>query len=191
MSQCLLKPTSQAVIARRQTLAFLMGLAVASKANATPALASIAGIRLPLVQAAQGKVANQAWNGLGHLGSEDFKGHWIYLDFWASWCAPCRQSFPWMNSIHDKFEPLGLQIVAVGLDKKPEPMQSFLNSTKPRFSILWDRTSAWAEKLQIQSMPASVLIKPDGQMMAWHKGFSREMVQKVETQLSQWLLEKA
>jgi hypothetical protein len=75
MSLCLLKPTSQAVIARRQTLAFLMGLAFAGKANATPGLSSIAGLRLPLLQAAQGKVVNQAWNGLSHLGSEDFKGH--------------------------------------------------------------------------------------------------------------------
>jgi thiol-disulfide isomerase/thioredoxin len=191
MSPCHLELASQAIVSRRQTLALLTGLASCGAGNAAQALSKITGLRLPVVQAAQGKSANQAWKGLTQLSTDHFKGHWVYLDFWASWCAPCRQSFPWMNSLHDRFEPHGLQIVAVGLDKKPEPMQSFLNATQPRFWVLWDANATWAEKLQIQSMPSSVLIKPDGQMMAWHKGYSRDIVQKIETQLNQWLLEKA
>lgn len=190
MSPYPLDSTSQSAFSRRQVVALLMGLATSGTGNTAQALSSITGLRLPVVQAAQGKLAHQAWAGLTQLGSDNFNGHWLYLDFWASWCAPCRQSFPWMNRLHDKFEPLGLQIVAVGLDKKPEPMQSFLNATRPRFWVLWDNNATWAEKMQIQSMPSSVLIKPDGQMMAWHKGYSKDIAQKVETQLSQWLLEK-
>lgn len=175
-------------LTRRQalttTLAWSAGLAQAAQP-----VSAVAGLRLPVVQAAQSQRA-LPWAGLQQLGTNDFKGQWVYLDFWASWCAPCRQSFPWMNALHDRFGPRGLQIVAVSVDKTAERMNAFLKATQPRFWILWDAPSVWAEKLQITSMPSSVLIRPDGQMGGWHRGYTQESARQVETQLQQWLPEQ-
>lgn len=180
----------QPLLSRRQVLAAPLAWS-AGLAQAAQPVSAVAGLRLPLVQWAQSQPISPPWAGLQQLGADDFKGQWVYLDFWASWCAPCRQSFPWMNTLHDRFGPRGLQIVAVGVDKTAEKMTAFLKATQPRFWILWDAASVWAEKLQISSMPSSVLIRPDGQMGEWHKGYTQSTAQKLEVQLQQWLPERA
>lgn len=189
MNRWLPKLTPQTVLTRRQALAASLAWSTGLAQAAQP-VSAVAGLRLPVVQLAQSQRVNPPWAGLQQLGADDFKGQWVYLDFWASWCAPCRQSFPWMNTLHDRFAPRGLQIVAVGLDKTAERMSAFLKATQPRFCILWDAPSAWAEKLQISSMPSSVLIRPDGQIGAWHRGYTQEGARKVEAQLQQWLPER-
>jgi cytochrome c biogenesis protein CcmG, thiol:disulfide interchange protein DsbE len=177
-------------LTRRQALVTTLAWS-AGMAHAAKPVSAVAGLRLPVVRPAQSPLASPPWVGVQQLGADDFKGQWVYLDFWASWCAPCRQSFPWMNTLHDRFGPRGLQIVAVSLDKTAERMNAFLKATQPRFWILWDAPSVWAEKLQINSMPSSVLIRPDGQMGGWHRGYTQESARQVEAQLSQWLPERA
>lgn len=180
----------QALLRRRQVLLASLTASLVMPSRAAETLAAVAGMRLPVVRTARSHRPGSTWPGTQHLGTDDFRGHWVYLDFWASWCAPCRQSFAWMNTLHDRFEPRGLQIVAVGLDKTAERMEAFLKSTAPRFWIVWDAPSAWAEKLQIRSMPSSVLISPEGQMSAWHRGFTQETSRQVEVQLQQALGER-
>ena len=53
-------------------------------------------------------------------------GKIIYLDFWASWCGPCRQSFPWMNSIQEKYKTNNFQVIGINLDALPEDAEKFL-----------------------------------------------------------------
>jgi thiol-disulfide isomerase/thioredoxin len=55
----------------------------------------------------------------------DLKGNVVYVDFWASWCKPYRNSFPWMNEMQDKFADAGLQVIPINLDPEPEPAQVF------------------------------------------------------------------
>jgi thiol-disulfide isomerase/thioredoxin len=101
----------------------------------------------------------------------DLKGKVVYVDFWASWCAPCKQSFPWMNDMQAKYGPRGLQIVGVTVDRKREDAEKFLSSTPAKFMVGFDTTGKVAEAFRPKGMPTSYLIGPDGVVRAVHVGF--------------------
>lgn len=101
----------------------------------------------------------------------DLKGRVVYVDFWASWCAPCKQSFPWMNDMQAKYGPRGLSIVGVTVDKKREDADKFLASTPAKFLVGFDTTGKVADVYKPAGMPTSFLIGADGIVRAVHVGF--------------------
>lgn len=98
-------------------------------------------------------------------------GKVVYLDFWASWCGPCRQSFPWMNEMQAKYGARGLQIVGINVDAKSADAKTFLAATPARFAIAFDPQGATPRQYGIKGMPSSVLIGPDGKVLLEHSGF--------------------
>ena len=98
-------------------------------------------------------------------------GKVVYVDFWASWCGPCRQSFPWMNDMQAKYGQRGLQIVGVNVDAKSDDAKTFLAATPAKFTIAFDPKGATPRQYGIKGMPSSVLIGPDGKVLAEHSGF--------------------
>ena len=101
----------------------------------------------------------------------DLRGRVVYLDFWASWCGPCKQSFPWMNEMQAKYGDKGLTIVGINLDAKREDADKFLVSTPAKFTVAYDPSGKAAEKYQPKGMPTSFLIGADGVVRAVHVGF--------------------
>ncbi|WP_284615614.1 TlpA family protein disulfide reductase [Aquabacterium humicola] len=95
----------------------------------------------------------------------------LYLDFWASWCGPCRQSFPWMNELHERHRAAGLAIVAINLDARREDAQDFLDRLPPRFAIAFDPGGASAAAFGVKAMPSSFLVGPDRRVLHAHRGF--------------------
>jgi thiol-disulfide isomerase/thioredoxin len=95
----------------------------------------------------------------------------LYLDFWASWCGPCRQSFPWMNELHERHRAAGLAIVAINLDARREDAQDFLDRLPPRFAIAFDPDGASAAAFGVKAMPSSFLLAPDRRVLHAHRGF--------------------
>jgi peroxiredoxin len=100
-----------------------------------------------------------------------FQGRLVYVDFWASWCGPCRQSFPWMNDMQARYGARGLQVVGVNLDAKSDDARRFLAETPARFTIAFDPAGATPRAYGIKGMPSSVLIGPDGKVLYEHAGF--------------------
>ncbi len=100
-----------------------------------------------------------------------YQGKVVYVDFWASWCGPCRQSFPWMNEMQAKYGARGLQVVGVNLDAKTDDARRFLAETPARFAIAFDPAGATPRAYGIKGMPSSVLIGPDGKVLYEHAGF--------------------
>lgn len=98
-------------------------------------------------------------------------GKVVYVDFWASWCGPCRQSFPWMNEMQAKYAARGLQIVGINVDAKSEDAKTFLATTPAKFTIAFDPKGATPRQYGIKGMPSSVLIGPDGKVLMEHSGF--------------------
>lgn len=99
------------------------------------------------------------------------EGRVIWVDFWASWCVPCRRSFPWLNSMHRKYAPAGLQIIAVNLDKDRALADGFLAEVPAEFALRFDPSAALAKEYGVQAMPSSFLIDADGKVLASHFGF--------------------
>jgi cytochrome c biogenesis protein CcmG, thiol:disulfide interchange protein DsbE len=104
-------------------------------------------------------------------GLEPVEGHVVWVDFWASWCVPCRRSFPWLNAMHRKYGPAGLQIIAVNLDKDRALAEGFLAEVPAEFAVRFDPSAALAKEFGVQAMPSSYLIDADGNVLESHFGF--------------------
>ena len=118
------------------------------------------------------------------------QGRVVYLDFWASWCGPCKQSFPWMQSMKAMYETQGLTVIAVNLDAERADADRFLDRFKPTFDVRFDPKGEFAEFYRIEGMPSSVLIDRHGVKRFTHVGFRPEDAPLVEAQLRELLAEK-
>ncbi|WP_343728471.1 choice-of-anchor D domain-containing protein [Duganella sp.] len=107
----------------------------------------------------------------GAVKLDQYKGKLVYVDFWASWCGPCRQSFPWMNEMQARYGSQGLQIVGINVDAKSDDARNFLAATPARFVIAFDPNGSAPRTYGIKGMPSSVLIGPDGKVLYEHSGF--------------------
>lgn len=99
------------------------------------------------------------------------KGTVVYIDFWASWCKPCRKSFPWMNDMQAKYANQGLQILAINLDQDSQLAEDFLSKIPANFPIIYDPQGKIAEQYKLVGMPSSYLIDVKGNIRKAHKGF--------------------
>ena len=102
---------------------------------------------------------------------DEHAGKVVLVDFWASWCVPCRRSFPWMNEMQDKYADQGLVIVAVNLDNTPADATLFLEDYPASFEIVYDADKSVARKFKVQAMPSSFLFGRDGKIADAHQGF--------------------
>ena len=100
-----------------------------------------------------------------------YRGKVVYLDFWASWCAPCRLSFPWMNQLQQVYGAQGLTVIAVNVDHDHAQAEQFLRETPPGLKVVFDPAGQIAGKYDIKAMPTSVLIGRDGKIRFVHSGF--------------------
>lgn len=98
-------------------------------------------------------------------------GKVVWVDFWASWCEPCRRSFPWLNAMHRKYHDRGLQIIAVNLDKERGLAEKFLAEVPAEFELRYDSAGTLAEQFAVQAMPSSYLLDGAGNVVVRHFGF--------------------
>ena len=101
----------------------------------------------------------------------DYRGHIVYVDFWASWCQPCRKSFTWMNKMQSLYGSEGLKIIAINLDEERDKAEQFLQKIPANFDIAYDPQGMAAEAYSVQAMPSSYLIDKQGRLIHANKGF--------------------
>ena len=101
----------------------------------------------------------------------DLKGKIILVDFWASWCGPCKESFPVMEELHKKYGEKGLIVLAVNVDEDPAAMKDFLKDHPASFTIVHDAKKKLVGAANIASMPTSFVIGKDGKIVSIHKWF--------------------
>lgn len=95
----------------------------------------------------------------------------VYIDFWASWCPPCKASFPWMQQLSDTFGDQGLKVIAVNVDRERLAAERFIDEQQPGFDIVLDPDGRLASEYGIRTMPSSFLVRPDGTRIFAHSGF--------------------
>ena len=102
---------------------------------------------------------------------QDLRGEVILLNFWASWCGPCRQEMPLMNDIYEEYKDLGFTILAVNVDEDSADADRFLKAVPVDFPVLYDSDSKISEMYQVDAMPTTVLIDRDGNKRFHHRGY--------------------
>ncbi|MCG7921796.1 MAG: redoxin domain-containing protein [Candidatus Thiodiazotropha lotti] len=118
---------------------------------------------------------------------EQYRGRVVLLDFWASWCGPCREAFPWLNEMHRKYHGVGLEIIGINLDEARREAEQFLTNTPAEFTIYFDPKGVLAKRYDLQGMPASYLIGMDGRLLVEHTGFFRSQAAEREAEIRQAL----
>lgn len=119
----------------------------------------------------------------------DTKDKVVMVDFWASWCGPCGESFPAMEELNKKYAPKGLVIIAVNVDEKSSDMDDFLKTHVVTFAVVRDAKQKLVDKAGINSMPSSFLLGKDGKVAFAHSGFHggatvKQYEQEIESLLS-------
>ncbi|MBX9609407.1 MAG: TlpA family protein disulfide reductase [Gammaproteobacteria bacterium] len=121
----------------------------------------------------------------------ELRGKVVYLDFWASWCGPCRQSFPFMNALQSELGDKGLAVVAVNLDEEAADAASFLTAHPAQFQVAGGDNAACASAFQVEAMPSSYLIDRAGRVRLVHHGFRAGDAEALRAQLETLLAEPA
>ena len=147
-----------------------LGLATSAQSATHPAVKEPApAFRLPGVR--------------GTIESDSLRGHVVYVDFWASWCGPCRRSFPWLARMQEKYGAKGLEIVAIDLDQERREGEKFLAQFPAPFHVAFDATGKTAEAFGVEAMPTSFLIGRDGKILERHAGFDDKHAAELEEKI--------
>lgn len=123
----------------------------------------------------------------GELNLGQLRGEVVYLDFWASWCVPCRHSFPFMNELQERYGDRGLRIVAVNLDKERELVERFLAKYPARFTVAYDPSGKTAASFSVKGMPSTYLIDRNGEIRLSHIGFREKDRAELEARIQEVL----
>lgn len=124
-----------------------------------------------------------------NLRLEDFRGEVVMLNFWASWCGPCRQEMPLMDDLYARYKDLGFTILAVNVDENRDEAHRFLDKVPVSYPILYDPESDVSELYEVQAMPTTVMIDRDGNARFLHRGFQPGYEDDYEKQIRQLVRE--
>ena len=101
----------------------------------------------------------------------DLRGQVVMLNFWASWCGPCRQEMPLLDALSQRYHPAGFTLLGVNVEADKKAADSMLHEIPVSFPILYDPTSKVSELYKVEAMPSTILIDCDGNMNYLHRGY--------------------
>lgn len=164
------------------------------KNRITLAIVLAAGLTCTHTFAAGGFKAGDVFPDLAQFKLEgklpDTKGKVVLVDFFASWCEPCKASFPAMEELHKQYGPRGLVIIAVNVDEDKADMNAFLKKNPVTFAVVRDGGQKLVSKAGIATMPTSFLMGADGRIHSVHSGFKGDETKKKYQQEIEALLKK-
>ena len=101
----------------------------------------------------------------------ELRGQVILLNFWASWCGPCRQEMPLLEKLHKRYSALGFTVLGVNVEEDPRKAKTLLKDISVSFPILFDTSNKVSKEYNVSAMPSTVMIDRDGNMRYLHKGY--------------------
>lgn len=147
-----------------------------SRAVQALALAGLIALLAPLVASAAevGKTAPDFT--LKSLSGENLKlsemtGNVVLINFWASWCGPCREEMPLLNALHNKYQPLGFTVLGINVEEDVNGAKGFLENTPVDFPVLLDNSNQVSRQYKVIAMPTTVVLDRDGNMRYLHEGY--------------------
>jgi peroxiredoxin len=126
-------------------------------------------------------------NGKGTVDTEKLKGKVLFVDFWATWCEPCKKSFPKLQELNVKYKASGLVIVGISQDDENQGLSDFGKQFGADFPLAWDKDKAIAKQWGPKSMPSSFLVDKTGIVrnahLGWHDGDEEELDREIKALL--------
>jgi len=106
-----------------------------------------------------------------NLRLEEYRGQVVLINFWASWCGPCRQEMPVLDRLHHRYEDTGFAVLGVNVEGDPEMAREIVDKTHVTFPILLDDGQKVSELYSLEAMPSTVVIDRDGVIRYIHHGY--------------------
>ena len=119
----------------------------------------------------------------------DFRGKVVYLDFWASWCGPCRLSFPQLQRLRDEFGPADFEVLAVNVDEFEPDAITFLQEIPVTYPVIRDAAGDSPALYGVLGMPTGYLIDREGIVRKVHQGFRKSDGEKLRQEIAELLAE--
>jgi thiol-disulfide isomerase/thioredoxin len=106
-----------------------------------------------------------------NLKLSEFRGDVVLINFWASWCGPCRQEMPLLDELHNKYKPMGFTVLGVNVEEDSTKAKRLLSDMGVSFPVLFDNNSEVSRRYDVIAMPSTVLVDRNGNMRYLHKGY--------------------
>jgi len=101
----------------------------------------------------------------------ELRGKVVMINFWASWCGPCRQEMPLLEQLYQRYQPLGFTLLGINVEEDPSAAEKMLRDIPVSFPILFDKTNAVSKLYQVSAMPSTFLVDRSGNVRYLHKGY--------------------
>lgn len=101
----------------------------------------------------------------------ELRGQVVMINFWASWCGPCRQEMPILDQLYQRYEPMGFTLLGVNVEEDSAAAEKVLREIPVSFPVLYDSKNQVSENYQVRAMPSTFLIDRDGKVRYLHKGY--------------------
>ncbi len=161
-----------------KTAAILLGFSLASMTQAVEVGEPAPDFTLPAIEDSDTEIT-----------LSELRGKVVYVDFWASWCAPCLLSLPLYNDIYNKYSDQGLEVVGINIDNPIEDGLDFLLDTPLDFKIPADPDGETSTLYDVYGMPTSFLIDRDGVVRMVHEGFRNGDIELIDEEIRSLLAE--
>jgi peroxiredoxin len=119
----------------------------------------------------------------------DFRGQVVMINFWASWCGPCRQEMPLLEGLYKRYRKLGFSIIGVNVDTDSTKANNYLKDVRVTFPILYDSANAVSKSFNVNAMPTTVILDRNGNMRFLHQGYKPGYERKYKKEVKQLIRE--
>jgi peroxiredoxin len=119
----------------------------------------------------------------------ELRGQVVMINFWASWCGPCRQEMPLLDQLYQRYQPMGFTLLGVNVEEDSTAADKILKEIPVSFPVLYDNKSKVSESYQVQAMPSTFLIDRDGKLRYLHKGYKPGTEQDYQQQIRELIRE--
>ena len=119
----------------------------------------------------------------------DLKGDVVMINFWATWCGPCRKEMPHLEALHQRYKDLGFTLLGVNVEDDQKGALKYLEETPVSFEILFDPANRVSELYDVIAMPSTVMVDREGNMRYMHRGYQSGYENEYQTQIRELLRE--
>jgi len=107
----------------------------------------------------------------GNLRLEEYRCQVVLINFWASWCGPCRQEMPLLDRLHQRYEDTGFAVLGVNVEGQAAPAREVVESTRVSFPVLIDEGQLVSQLYRLEAMPSTIVVDRDGRVRYIHRGY--------------------